>query len=1117
MLESMSVCTRKGFIRIVRRATVGLLGLVLLGSGPSQASSASQNANPYRKMYWVDRWKAKVQRANLDGSQVEDLVITGLEEPTDLALDLNTGKMYWSDRLTGKIQRANLDGSGIEDLVTGRSDIWSLALDLAGGKIYWASSSWRRPGILRSNLDGSHIEELVTTGFRTPKGLALDVAGHKMYWTDENTNKIQRANLDGSNVEDLITSGLGGPWGLALDLAKGNMYWADWTTHKIQRANLDGSKVEDLITRPDNTAAVVLVPSVGRMYWTEGEWSPVSMGRILRANLDGSEVEVLVSSGLQVPKGLALAGVPTAAELNRPPKLENIESRRAAQGDLLRIALAVRDPDGDRITFEAKSDHPEVATVSTFAAGVHVRALSPGTTTVTVTATDSYGAAASQAFAVEVTPPPPPKITGKIYWTDPGAKKIRRANLDGSQAEDLVTRGLDYPSGLALDTAGEKIYWTDPGNRRIQRANLDGSRVENLVTTGLIDPQGLALDLAGGKIYWTDSGTNRVQRANLDGSRVESLVTIGLHSPEGLALAGGKIYWTDYGTDKIQRANLDGSNVQDLVTGLISPQGLALDLAGGKVYWTDFGSDKIQRANLDGSDIQDLVSLDLKVPRGLALAGGKIYWTDYGTDKIQRADLDGSNVEVLLTGLGDPLGLALDIDHVTMVEAPAPGTGAENLTEVRATVLGAQAGGVTVEFARAVSGIQPPFIWSATTDAAGRLELLISASGRVSGYYQAQARNQAGELVGRWNSIPLNANRRQILELTLGGGMRVLAVEHLDIAREGGQEGLPAGVIAYYPLNGDARDASGNGFHGTMSGPGTARDRFGNQGGAVLFNGSHHLIDLPHTVLDGKFDVTIAFWLKTLKAEGQAIVSGANRVNDNEHIVYFSSESQIRFYSHGRVGVGGRSECNVDIQPIADDTWHHFAVVRNASQGNADFFIDGLGYFDRCGHLDYNALVIDAGGLILGQEQDRLGGGFDASQVLKGALDELGFFNRALSAAEVRSLMNSRGPRIFAASKDVSKGVSEATSRLYPNIPNPFNATTRISYRLASSGPVRLEVFNTLGQPVRTLVDQIQDAGTHQKHWDARDQHGARVAAGVYLLLMRHPGGVQTRPLLYIK
>ena len=62
-------------------------------------------------MYWTN-WEdtGKIQRANLDGSGVEDLVTSGLDIPRGIALDLAGGKMYWTDWGTEKIQRANLDG-----------------------------------------------------------------------------------------------------------------------------------------------------------------------------------------------------------------------------------------------------------------------------------------------------------------------------------------------------------------------------------------------------------------------------------------------------------------------------------------------------------------------------------------------------------------------------------------------------------------------------------------------------------------------------------------------------------------------------------------------------------------------------------------------------------------------------------------------------------------------------------------------------------------------------------------------------------------------------------------------------------------------------------------------
>ena len=273
-------------------------------------------------------------------------------------------------------------------------------------------------------------------------------------------------------------------------------------------------------------------------------------------------------------------------------------------------------------------------------------------------------------------PEPQPAGASKLYWSDWGTDKIQRADLDGSNVEDLVTTGLDGPDGLAVDAAAGKLYWTDAGTAKIQRADLDGSNVENLITSGLGIPYGLALDVSGGKMYWTDRQSSKIQRADLDGSNVEDLLTLaGLAFPAEIAVdaAGGKIYWANPGADKIQRAGLDGSNLEDLVTitsGSASPNGVALDVAGGKIYWTDRGTDKIQRADLNGSNVQDLVTSGLSGPNGLDLdaAGGKIYWTDAETNKLQRANLDGSGVEDLLTssdGLVDPSGLALGAESAS--------------------------------------------------------------------------------------------------------------------------------------------------------------------------------------------------------------------------------------------------------------------------------------------------------------------------------------------------------------------------------------------------------------------------------------------------------------------
>ena len=257
--------------------------------------------------------------------------------------------------------------------------------------------------------------------------------------------------------------------------------------------------------------------------------------------------------------------------------------------------------------------------------------------------------------------------SGKIYWADGSANKIQRANLDGSQKQDLVT-GLEGVDGFALDASGGKMYWTERGANKIRRANLDGSQVQDVVT-GLDEPIGLTLDTSGSKIYWTDYNRNKIQRSNLDGSQVQDVVT-GLERPHELALdvSGGKIYWVG-NSQKVQRSNLDGSQVQDLVTKAGLLHGIALDVSGGKIYWVDYTHSRIRRSNLDGSQVQDVVT-GLSAPRSIALSGGKMYWTESGSGKIRRSNLDGSQVQDVVTGLSAPRGIALQVPSQT---PPPPG------------------------------------------------------------------------------------------------------------------------------------------------------------------------------------------------------------------------------------------------------------------------------------------------------------------------------------------------------------------------------------------------------------------------------------------------------------
>jgi hypothetical protein len=106
--------------------------------------------------------------------------------------------------------------------------------------------------------------------------------------------------------------------------------------------------------------------------------------------------------------------------------------------------------------------------------------------------------------------------------------------------------------------------------------------------------------------------------------------------------------------------------------------------------------------------------------------------------------------------------------------------------------------------------------------------------------------------------------------------------------------------------------------------------------------------------------------------------------------------------------------------------------------------------------------------------------------------------------------------------------VGDAPSRpvafeLNQNYPNPFNPSTTIKFTLPSVAdggitlPTNLRIYNVLGEVVRTLVDERMAPGVHHEVWDGRDDHGSRVASGIYFYRLRSGDFVQTKKMVLMK
>ena len=102
---------------------------------------------------------------------------------------------------------------------------------------------------------------------------------------------------------------------------------------------------------------------------------------------------------------------------------------------------------------------------------------------------------------------------------------------------------------------------------------------------------------------------------------------------------------------------------------------------------------------------------------------------------------------------------------------------------------------------------------------------------------------------------------------------------------------------------------------------------------------------------------------------------------------------------------------------------------------------------------------------------------------------------------------------------DAESGLPKAFS-LAQNCPNPFNPATTISYSIASGAeatPVTLEVFDSRGRRVRTLVNEVHEPGQYAYFWQGTDRHGRQLGSGVYFYRLRAGKFTATRKMVILK
>lgn len=196
------------------------------------------------------------------------------------------------------------------------------------------------------------------------------------------------------------------------------------------------------------------------------------------------------------------------------------------------------------------------------------------------------------------------------------------------------------------------------------------------------------------------------------------------------------------------------------------------------------------------------------------------------------------------------------------------------------------------------------------------------------------------------------------------------------------------GLLAYLSFTGDASDQSGNGADGTLLGGATA------DGALVVGNNNTDMLVLPSSVMDGLGDFTFAAWLRidTFRNESHEVISGANAAQDNAFIFWYREHTD-----EWVVGVNSGASAFATDARIEDGDWHHVTLTRAGTA--ARLYLDGV-QLGGAVAMGGDALDIDPGGLVFGQDQDVVGGAFAANESWAGAMDNLRIYGRALSASE---------------------------------------------------------------------------------------------------------------------
>ncbi|KAJ8982651.1 hypothetical protein NQ317_019052 [Molorchus minor] len=638
-------------------------------------------------IFWSDVSMNIIRRAYINGTEIKDIIKSGLESPGGIAVDWIHNLIFWTDSGTRRIEVATIDGEHRAIIAAIEVDK-PRAISVHPGEtlVFW--TDWGpNPKIERSEMDGRNRMNIITESVFWPNGLTIDYTTNQLYWADAKHNVIETSRLDGSGRKKVLSKGLPHPF--ALTIFEDAIFWTDWHTRSISTANkATGAGFRTIHSQ-------LYFPMDIHSYHPQRQ--PKYRNRCGK-NKGGCEHMCL-------PNKQSYTCVCRMGQKLKADKKTCQKPEKFFITVQFKLNLQVIPVDGIKsavaIAWESKTDYIYWTDVERRSLN---RALWNGSSQEVIVHSNIISPAGISLDWV----------TDKIYWTDVGTARIEVANYDGTMRSLLVWEDLEKPRDIVVDPLAGLMYWSDWGEKpKIVRANMDRTNRFVIASTNLTWPNGLAVDHLAGKIYWTDGGSRTIEYASFDGSHRKVLLGgDSIPHPFGLDVFGNNIYWTDWETHNLEKANkITGQDRKILcrdMTDLMDvrvfhrnrkavknpcniknggcthlcllrfngyscacPTGIKLGdddktCANGPVNFLIMAHRlDIRQISLDVPYMVDVVlpfsPLKSATSVDVDRKTGEIYWTDTAEDIIQKATPDGKHMEVIIMHeMEAPDGIAID-------------------------------------------------------------------------------------------------------------------------------------------------------------------------------------------------------------------------------------------------------------------------------------------------------------------------------------------------------------------------------------------------------------------------------------------------------------------------